>query len=123
MQYSPKLKRVMEDIRAILKKEDIAGFIVIHEPGFSEYLNNISTGYSCASIQNGELRFRLKSSEVGKEQAKKIATDTINMMTHLARVTGTNAIMFMDAEKLLKEKLGGYDLPGGGHTSHNQQNN
>lgn len=36
MQYSPKLKVAMEEIKEILKKNDIAGFVVIHDSdGFS----------------------------------------------------------------------------------------
>jgi len=30
MQYSPKLKKAMEEIKAILKRDDIAGIVVLH---------------------------------------------------------------------------------------------
>ena len=43
MQYSPKLKRVLAEIKAILDKEDIAGSIVLHTPGFGEFLLKIDT--------------------------------------------------------------------------------
>lgn len=41
MQYDPKLKKVMEQIKGILKDNDITGFVVLHSPGFSEYLNHV----------------------------------------------------------------------------------
>ncbi len=122
MQYSPKLKRVMEEIKTILKQNDIAGFVVIHTPGYSEFLNHVETSYSCAKIQGDEVRLKLKAAEVGLEKAKQIATDTLNMVTHIAKATGENALFYMDAEKILKDKLGGEDLPGS-MTSHSQQNN
>lgn len=124
MQYSPKLKIAMDEIKSVLKKHDIAGFVVIHTPGFSEYLNEISPSYSCAKIEATQLRFKVKAAEVGgPEKAKQIATDTLNMITHFATIGGKNIMMYMDAEKMLKERLGGEDLPCGGHTSHDQQNN
>lgn len=123
MQYSPKLKIAMDEIKNILKKHDVAGFVIIHTPGFSEYLNHISPSYSCAKIEATQLRFKLKASEVGgAEKARQIANDTFNMMTHLSDITAKSAMMFMDAQKMLKEKLGGEEFPGD-HSSHEQQNN
>ncbi|MEP7375564.1 MAG: hypothetical protein ABI675_19625 [Chitinophagaceae bacterium] len=112
----------MEEIKAILKREDIAAFIVIHTPGHSEYLNHLETSYSCAKIQFDQVRLKLKSSEVGRERAKEIAKDTLNMVTHIAKATGQNSLFYMDCSKLLKDKFGGEDLPGE-ETSHSQQNN
>lgn len=112
----------MENIKAILKKNDIAGFVVLHTPGYSEFLNHMETSYSCAKIQGEEVRLKLKSSEVGKERAKQLANDTYNMITHLAKHIGGHALLYMDTEKLIKEKLGGEDGPGE-MTSHSQQNN
>ena len=62
MQYSPKLKVAIEEIKQILKNNDIAGFVVIHTPGFSEFLNHVETSYSCAKVQGDEVRLKLKSS-------------------------------------------------------------
>lgn len=32
MQYSPKLKVAMDEVKDVLKKYDIAGFVVLHTP-------------------------------------------------------------------------------------------
>jgi len=123
MQYSPILKIAMVEIQAILQKHDIAGFVVIHTPGFSEYLNQVSPSYSCAKIENRDIRFKVKASEVGgPEKAHAIANDTFNMVTHFADMLGSHAILYMDAQEMLKEKLGGEEFPGE-RTSHDQQNN
>lgn len=123
MQYSPKLKTAMEEIKAVLKKHDIAGFVVLNDgAGFSEYLNAISPSYSCAKLSEDGIAFRLKASEVGKERAKEIADGTYNMITHFADMVGRHALMYIEAKELLKSHWGGEDGDSK-HTSHDQQNN
>ena len=123
MQYSPKLKKAMEEIKAIAKRYDIAAFVVLNDgDGFSEYLNAVSPSYSCAFLMEGSIRFRLKSAEVGKENAKKMAEGTYNMVTHFADMIAKHAMLYIDAQKLLKEQWGGEEFPGN-ETSHDQQNN
>ena len=123
MQYSPKLKIAMDEIKSILKKHDIAGFVVLHTPGFAEYLNNISPSYSCAKLENGEMRFKLVTKDVGgKERAKEIATSTLNMIQILALQISRHAMVYMDAEEKLN-KAWPNDKTEGSDTSHNQQNN
>ena len=122
MQYAPKLKKAMEEIKDILNKNDIAGFVVLHTPGFSEYLNHFETSYSCAKIVDGHVRLKINSKEIGVEKAREVARDSLNMMTHLAKCTSEHAILYMDAEKILKNRFGGEDIPGQS-SSHIQQNN
>lgn len=120
MQYSPKLKKAMEEIKEIVKKYDIAAFVVLNDgDGFSEYLNAISPSYSCAKVAENGIQFRLKGSEVGKERAQQIAHGTFNMVTHFADMIGKHAMMYIDAQKLLKDKWGGEEF-GGDETSHTQ---
>lgn len=122
MQYSPKLKKVMEQIKDILKENDIAAFVVIHTPGHSEYLNHVQTSYSCATVTPEGVRLKLKGSEIGKQEAQRLADGTYNMITHLTNAIATNAELYISCHEQLKEKWGGTSLDGG-HTSHNQQNN
>lgn len=122
MQYSPKLKKVIAEINEILIKNDVAGIVAIHTPGFTEYLNYISPSYSCAKAEEGGIRFRLKSAEVGNEKARFIAESTYNMISHFADISGMYALAYLDAHNFLKEKWRGTDFDGE-HTSHDQQNN
>ena len=123
MQYSPKLKKAMEQIKSILNENDVAGFVVLHTPGFSEYLNHVTTSYSCATVMPDGIQLKLKSSELGKEKAEQVANDTFNMVVHFANHLSKNAVFYMDTEKLLADKLGGTIDKEGGHSSHQQQNN
>lgn len=121
MQYSPKLKRVMEDIKAILKEEDIAGTVVLHTPGFSEFLLKIDPSYSCAFIEREA--FRIKSTHLkSKKEKKQKLTDTANMLNHLSEVNGRLAMNLIDASEFIDNKLNSNHF-GGGMTSHEQQNN
>jgi hypothetical protein len=100
----------MEEIKPILKKNDIAAFVLLHEPGFTEYLNAVTPSYSCAVVEPEGIRVRLKQSEVGKERAKQLADGTYNMITHLAMVIAKHAVMYMDAEKALTKAWDGETL-------------
>ena len=123
MQYSPKLKKAMETIKQIVKENDIAAFVVLHdEAGFSEYLNAVSPSYSCLFLENGNVRVRLKTAEVGKERAKKLAEGTYNLVTHFSDMIGRHAMMYIETQKLLKDKWGGEEGDGN-HSAHEHQNN
>lgn len=88
--FSPKLKEAMEEIKLILNKHDIAGAIVLHEVGFSEFLFKIDPSYSCCFFEKNEgggdmLRIRAKAADYAggaSERNQKIA-DTSNMLHHL----------------------------------------
>jgi len=123
MDYSPKLKSVMEQIKTILKENDIAGFVVLHTtPNHSEYLNYISPSYSCARFDGSNIRFTAKGSEIGKEKAHQLQADTYNMITCFADVISMNAVNYLELKDVLQKKLGGEDGDTS-HTSHSQQNN
>lgn len=123
MNYSPKLKIAMGEIKAILKKHEIGGFVIIHTPGFSEYLNHINPPYSCAKMANGGFEVRLKADEVGgPEKARQIAQDTLNMISHFTNLIGQHALLYMQAEDMLKAKWPSDETPGE-HTSQESLDN
>jgi hypothetical protein len=126
MQYSPKLKMAMEEIKAILKKHDIAGMVILHTPGFTEYLNKIDPSYSILKIKDGEgFSFNAHSNHFGgdKEKRDKAAADTRNMIEHFTEFTGRQFMMYNQIAKAIDERFGKWDQEGGEHTSHTQQNN
>lgn len=124
MQYSPKLKTAMAEINEVLKKHDIAAFVILHTPGFIEYVNKLNPSYSCALLQDGQMRVRLKTSELpgGKTQAKQLADDTYNMVTLMTDIMTMHAAGYIEFQKMLKAHWGGEEGRGN-HTSHKSQNN
>jgi len=129
MQYSPKLKKAMEQIKAILDEHDIAGAIVLHTPGYGEHLLKIDPSYSCAFIDNSpgvngiRVRARLQE-DFGGDAAKrnKAQEDTVNMFDIFCNTIGPQALACIETMKML-EKHFEITRTGNGGTSHNVQNN
>lgn len=125
MQYSPKLKRIMQEFKDILKREDIAAIIVVHEPGYSESLVHIEPSYSAAKINRLENSVEFKSAikhYPSMEARHKALTDTANMLSHLSVMTGKIAINLCDASAYIDKKIAAIH-GGGGYTSQDAQNN
>jgi hypothetical protein len=97
MNYSPKLKEVMARISAILAEEDIAAYVVLHEPGFSEYLLAVEPTWSCLRMIGEEgIRLRSKLEDYGgdRERQHKEIGATINLLRHLADLLPAHGQVF-----------------------------
>lgn len=124
MQYSPKLKKATEEIKQILLKHDIAANVILHTPGYSEYLLHITPTYSCAWLENDMIRFRARKADYNGNamiRDKKIA-DTLNMLRLLSDTAGKNALALINVADEF-DKIIGADHEDRGHTSHTTQNN
>ncbi len=111
MQYDPKLKKAMEQIKVILDEHDIGASIVLHSPGFAEIFMKVNPGYSCAFIaewkgkQGIRVRTRLAEDFNGDvAKRNKSQEDTVNMFHIMAESVGHQALNFM--EWLFPEKTG-----------------
>lgn len=125
MQYHPKLKKAAVEINKILKDNDIAGIVVLHTPGFSEYITNLDPSYACTIVNNEGIRVRAKLQEDfnGDRQAwTKKVTDTVNMIRHIEETTARILYPIMELSEKLEKTLDIDDI-GGTHTSHTTQNN
>ena len=125
MQYSPKLKVAMEEIKAILTKHDIAAGVVLHTPGHSEFLLHLTPTYSCVKPEMKGYRFRAKKEDFGGDaKARNEAlANTSNMLMHLATISGKHlfsptAELSQAVDQILDAKHG----PGSA-SSHESQNN
>lgn len=56
-----RLKLARTEIEAVLKKHDLAGVVVLHTPGMSEFFYDIQPSYSCVSIDEAAERVHIKS--------------------------------------------------------------
>lgn len=84
MRYSPKLKRVMAQIETILKQNDLAGFVCLAEPGFSEYQHFLSPSFSAASLDGDRLRINIKGLALPPSQKRQMLETTSNMLALLS---------------------------------------
>lgn len=116
----------MAEIKAILEKHDIAGGVVLHTPGFAEYLLHISPSYSCAKFTDtGTVHFRAKAEDFpgGVQERNKVLADTSNMLRLLLEA---NILNVADPLMNLSEgfdKIVDAEHGPGRHSGHNQQNN
>lgn len=127
MQYSPKLKKAMEEIKKVMNKYDIGGVVVIHTPGFSEYLNKIDPSYSALSFNRDGSGFSVKghSKHYGGDKNKRDETvaHTRNMVEHIINRSGQFFMIYEEISKKMDDTFGKWDHESGDDTSHNQQNN
>ena len=110
MNYSPKLKKAMEEIKKILDEHDIAGFVALHTPGHGEYFMHLTPSYSCVQVDNAtggfRVRSRIQEDHNGDKQAQeKIFSDTANMLSILSTVTGQNAMSLMKFSEIADKAM------------------
>jgi hypothetical protein len=124
MQYSPKLKKAMQEIKDILSKHDIAGIVVIHTPGHTEFLNKLNPTYSCCKINGDQIRVKAKLEDFnGNKQARnKVISDTANMLHSISMVTGKMLMPLIDLSQQV-DKIIDASHNGEGFSSHTTQNN
>lgn len=91
----------MTRIRAILKEEDIAGYVVLHEPGHSEYFLGFDPSWSVVQLERDEdgnvgIRLRSKLEEYGgdKDRQKRDLEASLNMLHHLEHQLPIHAGIF-----------------------------
>jgi hypothetical protein len=126
LQYDPKLKKAIAEVKAIFEKYDIGGVCMVHSPEhqLSEFLNYVKPSYSCVSFENGGVHIRASVASCGSIEARnKKMEDTYNMVTHFANMLGQNAMIYMNLQRLLKEEWNGSESSNSGTQSHNTQNN
>lgn len=56
-----RLKVARAEIEAVLKKHDLAGVVVLHTPGMTEFFYDVRPSYSCAWLDEANQMVRVKS--------------------------------------------------------------
>jgi len=124
MQYSPKLKIAMQEIKKILLKHDIAGVIILHTPGHTEYLNKIDPSYSAIKVNGDEISVRLKLQDFDgdKKKQKEAAENTSNLLHSVSSTAFQIAAPLAKLSSKVDEILG-VEHRKGNHTSSTTQQN
>lgn len=126
MQYSPKLKNAISEIKTILEKYDIAGLVVLHtdgygdNQGFGEYLLKLDPSYSVAKFESPDfVRFKAKLKEDfngNKRLMEYKLAATANMLNILTIKGGSMAMGLMDLSETF-DKITGAEHDTGTNTS------
>lgn len=130
--YSPKLKAAMEEIKAILRKHDIAGVVALHTPeiisgvdgasGAGEYLLQLTPTYSAVEWTPDRSGFIIKGNKFkhyggdAKIRDKKLR-DTLNMLRVLTDLLGPSVLRLIDINEHT-DRVWNAQHPGGEHTPH-----
>lgn len=128
----------MEEIKAILKKNDIAGIVVLHKiegeasfkgdlchvKGFTEFLFHINTSYSAATIENDRFKVKGKSIHYPSKKERDIQlANTVNMFEHLSKWSTNLSLQAIHMQNMVDKMVQKEDGDEGTTTSHSQQNN
>lgn len=109
MNYSPKLKKAMQEVRQVLEEHDIAGSVVLHTPGFSEYLIHISPSYSCAKIErNGVLRVKASHLNIPFEEKIEMIISTANMFKLIGETSSHIANQTLSMSRAIDREMNCY---------------
>lgn len=107
MQFSPKLKRVMAEIQAILDKEEIGGLIVLHLPGHCEYNAHLTPPYVCLRRVGDGYRLQSKKEDYANQEAKREAeANTANMLELIGMAGSKSAIEILNMSEAVNAALG-----------------
>lgn len=111
---SPKLKEAMAEIKAVLMKHDIAGHILLHEYGFSEFMLYTNTSWSVVHLMENGIRIRSKIDDFdGDKNAKRRADEaSLNMLAHFADLLDRDAAIFRQLSDMLTERWDAEHTPG-----------
>lgn len=125
MQYSPKLKTAMSEIKAIMQKHDIAGVVILHtDTGtgqcFAEHHLSIDPTYSVAKFERPDyVRFRAKLIEDfngNKRLMERKLASTANMLNVLAVTSGELSMGLIGLSEQF-DKISGAEHRNGTNTS------
>lgn len=105
-----KLKSAMTQIQRILELNDIAGVVVLHQPGHCEYLNFVFPSYSCAKPSKDGRGLHLKAKLLQDFNGNRVAhkkkiTETANMFHILGLKTGEISLNLLDVNSHLMSKF------------------
>jgi hypothetical protein len=83
--YDPRLKVVAEEIKAVLKRHNMAGLAVLSSDTHGEWATHFPTWAGLGFTEDGDVRVRINSAEPDKAAA------TIHLLVHLRDLLVYNA--------------------------------
>ena len=102
--YDLELKDAAKEIKDILIKHNICGFVTLVSSTHGEFLNYVETDWTGLSIDNGEIKVKINSNELGHELADIRVSGTIHAMDVLSKVSSVNLNFSEKILELLTEE-------------------
>lgn len=107
-QNRKRLKKAKDEILAVFKKYDCAGYVVMHRPGWTEVFWDIKPSYSIlrGDLPSVRIRSKLLEDFGGDVEKQKFNNEQTCQMIHgLAGHMGFNAMTFLELDNVLTVKL------------------
>lgn len=112
--FSPKLKEVMQQIEKLMTENDLGGYILIHEPGFSEYKIKVDPSYSTVrfgknkdgSVGMMEFDNKLEDFEGDRKKWFQHNEETIELLRHITTIGGPHMMALVKWTQDLERSLG-----------------
>lgn len=125
MQFSPKLKKAAEEINRVLLRHNLAGFAVLHTPGFIECITKLDPTYSCCRVNGDKLILKVRLEDYNGNIAawKKSTEDTGNMLRSISLEVSHRLLPLIQLSELFDEQADAQHSDSGGKSSHTTQNN
>lgn len=121
MDRSPRLQRIIEEITAICRREDIGACIVLHEQGalvdgkeyrekgFTEFELIIDPSYSCITHDNNMIRVRAKDEDFGGDvDAKSQVLYETSLLLHMLKDAVGIQLQTLSLLSTTMDKVTGY---------------
>lgn len=101
----PKLKEAMAEIKGVLQKHNIAGYISIVSETHSEFLLHVTPTWSAFKWEDDILRFRVKEKEVGKQKAKALSELSCHIIYQIRDLCAQGFIFAENMTQLIETQL------------------
>lgn len=102
-------KNFLEEVRVMMKKQDMAGIVIAYKPGMAAAMRNVDVSYSfleCEDAPDGDWDFKVAMEEtLNEEQRKPNPTDTILMMKVQADLLMNTARIYTEWAGLLAKAM------------------
>ena len=102
-----RLKLARVKIEAVLREHDLAGVVILHTPGMSEFFYDIRPSYSCCWIDEAAQELRVKSLgshyKGDREAQMRDQAATANMMAAISDNLQSAAGMFGYAQRVVDQ--------------------
>lgn len=121
LDFSPKLKNAMEEIKQILDKYDIGGFIVLHTPEYGEHYMKLNPSYSALELKprEGIVMKGRNNFKGNKETHLKAIADSLNLLRIIIDLGIANIYPLLEISKKMDEYYNA-EHNKGKHTGHDE---